>query len=144
MAYLETDNEFLDEWAEKWCSLGELIFETIRTDKPAGAPLQPGILEENLYQSLRSWFIESEPRFLPLWKDYYQSLDWNLDISQDIIQQIYDADKCLENPFLAFYMLESLDALLHRIPTEEQAWNTALALLALSSLVPSFITGRQC
>jgi hypothetical protein len=149
MTYLKTSNGFLDEWAERWCSLVDLLFETIRTDKPAGATLKPGIIEERLYQNLRSWFTENEARFLPLWKSYYKLQDWNLNTSQDIIQEIQDADKCLENPFIAFYMLESLDKLLHcisgsseRYPTDKQAWDTAMDLLRLDSLAFLFVTGQ--
>ncbi|MFC1955748.1 hypothetical protein ACFLWZ_04370 [Chloroflexota bacterium] len=96
---------------------------------------------------MRSWFIENEARFLPLWKNYYQSLDWTLDTSLDIFQQIHEADKCSENPFLAFYTVESLDRLLHcisgstkRYPTDEQAWNAAMGLLRLDCLASSFVT----
>lgn len=147
MGYVETDNEFVDTWAERWCNLVDLIYETIRTDKSVIVPSQPGIEEEIRYQTLRSWLIENEASFLPLWKHYYQSQDWTLDASQDITQQIHDADKCLENPFAAFYIVESLDRLLHcisgssaRYPTGNQAWNAAMVLLKLDSLALSFVT----
>ena len=147
MGYLETDDNFVDEWAERWCSLVDLLYETIRTDKPSTIPLQPGITEEIRYQILRSWFVENEARFLPLWKNHYQSLDWSLDASEDIIHEIHDGEKFLENPFIVFYMAENLDRLLHFIsgsnetyPTEEQAWNAAMDLLRLNSLALSFVT----
>jgi uncharacterized membrane protein YoaT (DUF817 family) len=147
MGYPETVDDFIDKWAERWRDLVDLLYETIRTDKPAGVPLKPGIIEENLYQGLRSWFIENEARFLPIWKNYYQSQDWTLDASEDIIQEINDGEKCSENPFIAFYMAENLDSLLHcisgsseRYPTEEQAWDIAMDLLRLDSLALSFVT----
>jgi hypothetical protein len=93
---------FVDEWAGNWCGLVDLIYETIRTDKPVTIPFRPEIVEESRYQILRSWFIENETRFLSLWKRYYQSKDWILDASQDIIQQIHDGDTSLKNPFVAF------------------------------------------
>src|SRR4030042_2669984 len=99
MGYRETVDDFVDEWAERCRDLFDLLYEAIRTDTPAGVSLQPGIIEENLYRGLRSWFIENEARFLPIWKKYYQSLDWTLDASQDIIQEIHGGEKCLENPF---------------------------------------------
>src|SRR4030043_270040 len=146
MGSLETVDDFVDKWAERWRDLVDLLYQTIRTDKPASVPLQPGIIEENLYQGLRSWFIENEARFLPIWKKYYKSVDWTLDASQDIIQEIHDGERCSENPFIAFYMAESLDSLLHcisgsneRYPTEKQAWNVAMDLLRLDSLALSFV-----
>jgi hypothetical protein len=80
-----------------------------------------------------------------LWQRYFQSQDWNLDVN-NIIQEIHDAEKCGENPFVAFYAIESLDRLLHcvsrsreRYPTENQAWEAAMHLLLLDELVASFI-----
>jgi hypothetical protein len=147
MEYLTTDCEFIDEWAGNWCKLVDLIYETIRTDKPLIAPSQPDIIQENRYQSLRSWLMENEARFLSLWERYYHSRDWTLDANKDIIHQIHDADICLKNPFAAFYTVESLDSLLHCIsglskkyPTVIQAWNTAMDLLRLDSVALSFVT----
>jgi hypothetical protein len=55
--YLVTDEEFFEEWAEKWHSLGDLVWEMIRTDKPADILFQPGIMDESRYQYLRKWFM---------------------------------------------------------------------------------------
>lgn len=149
MEYLVTDEEFLEEWVDKWFSLGDLVWETIRTDKPAAVLFKTSIVQENQYQCLRSWFMENEARFLPLWKRYFQSLDWNLDVNT-IIQEINDAEKCGENPFVSFYTIESLDRLLHcisrsreRYPTDEQAWEAAMHLLVLTKLVVSFINSSM-
>jgi hypothetical protein len=74
-------------------------------------------------------------------------LDCPLDASEDITHEIHDGEKYLENPFIAFYVAENLDRLLHfisgsseRYPTEKQAWNAVKDLLRLNSLALSFVT----
>ncbi|MDD4875999.1 MAG: hypothetical protein PHQ86_02540 [Dehalococcoidales bacterium] len=56
MRYLKTDGNFVDEWAEQRYGLADLLYETIRIDKPPAVPLQPSLVEESLYQNLYSWF----------------------------------------------------------------------------------------
>jgi hypothetical protein len=150
MGYLVTDEDFIEAWIDRWCGLGDLLFDVISTDKPIGTSQQPGEIEEKIYQDLRSWFSENEGHFLLLWKNYYQSVDWNLEIDQDIIREIKDAEMCLENPFRTFYMLESLEVLLHcaagsgeSYPTKEQAWETLMTFLRVSSLALSFVTTEK-
>jgi hypothetical protein len=75
VGYFGSDNTLVEAWAERWYRLIDLLFETIRTDKPTTVLLQSVVFEENLYQSLRSWFIKNNARFLPLLKRYFQSQD---------------------------------------------------------------------
>jgi len=146
MAFLETEIEFIEEWSDRWRALFDLLFETIRTDKPDTLRRKPGQLDELRYENLSSWFIDNEPQFLPLWKKYTESQNWSLDINENLVQQIHDGEKDLENPFRAFYSTNSLDDLLHYIadsencyPTEKQAWSTAIALLNVDLLAAEFI-----
>ena len=141
MAFSENEIEFIDEWSDRWCALFDLLIETIRTDKPDTLCRKPSQLDELSYENLSSWFIDNEPQFLQPWKKYTQSQNWSLDIEANLIQQIHDAKKHLNNPFSPFYSTNSLDDLLHYIadskdcyPTEKQAWDTAMALLNVSSL----------
>ena len=146
MEYLDTDIALIEIWEDRWQCLSHLIFEIVRTGKPTEDDRVPTPVEENLYQKLRSWFIENEINFLPLWKEYYQSLDWALDIEGDIFSQMRDAEKHLENPFLAAYWAHNLEELLHyisrsseRYPTEKEAWDFAMILLMLNRIAYSFV-----
>jgi len=149
MAFSETDIEFIEEWADRWCELFDLLFEAIRTDnKPASLYGKPNQLDELHYKDLSSWFIDNELHFLPIWKKYTESQNWSLDISENLIQQIHDGEKDLENPFRALYSVKSLDDLLHYIadskdcyPTEKEAWSVAVALLNASSMAAEFVGG---
>jgi hypothetical protein len=146
MAFSETEIEFIDEWSELWRELFDLLFETIRTDKPDTLCRKPSQSDEFRFKNLSSWFIDNEPQFLPLWKKFAKSQNWSLDINENLIQQIHDGEKHLDNPFGPFYSTNSLDGLLHHIsdskncyPTETQAWSTATALLNLDLLAAEFV-----
>lgn len=132
--------EFIEGWLDRWHALSDLLIEILQPDRLC----KPNELDELRYENLRSWFIANEPQFFPLWNRYYRSHDWTLDIDEDLVQQIQDADKCLENPFRHFYMFENLDSLLHcisgsseRYPTEIEAWDTTIALYNVDSLAIS-------
>ncbi|GEM_PF-5502878 len=105
MVFSETEIELIEEWAERWFTLGDLLIQTIRTDKPDTLCRKPSQSDELRYEILRSWLIDNEPRFLPLWKKYVESQDWSLDIHEDLIQQIHETERVLHNhnPFHAFY-----------------------------------------
>ncbi len=134
--------KFIEEWTDRWRALFDLLFETIRTDQPH----TKSQLDELRYENLSSWFIDNEPQFLPLWKNFAQSQDWSLDINENLIQQIHEGEQALDNPFRAFYSTGRLDDLLHYIagsedcyPTEKQAWDTAVAMFNVSSLAAQFV-----
>ena len=146
MAFSETDIEFIDEWADRWRALFDLLIETIRTDKPDTLCRKPSQLDELRYENLSLWFIDNEPQLLPLWKKFTESQNWSLDINENLIQQIHDGKKHLDNPFSPFYSTNSLDDLLHYIadskncyPTEKQAWSTAIALSNVDLLAAEFV-----
>ena len=147
MAFSETDIEFVEEWADRWRDLFDLLFEAVRTDnKPGNLYRKPNQLDKSRYTHLRSWFITHESQFIPLWREYTVSQDWSLDISEDIIQGIRDAEKLFDDLFGLIYSHESLDDFLHnasdseeRYPTETQAWSVATALLQLDLLAAEFV-----
>ena len=146
MAFSETEIEFIDEWSEMWRGLFDILIETVRTDKPDTLCRKPSQLDALRYKNISSWFIDNEPQFLPFWKKFTESQNWSLDINENLIQQIHDGKKDLDNPFSPFYSTISLDDLLHYIadskdcyPAEAQAWNTAKALLSVDLLAAEFV-----
>ena len=70
-----------------------------------------------------------------------------MDSSNDLIEEIRDAEKVLENPFFAFYGPEDLNVLFRAyalnkksgLPNEERAWSTAMDLLTLDGLAAEFV-----
>ncbi len=58
--------------------MGQLIFDLVGTYEPPWSPPPPTNVDEIKYQSLRLWFIDHEPQFIPLWRDFYESQDWAL------------------------------------------------------------------
>jgi len=147
MVLSETEIEFIEEWSDRWCELFDLLFETVRTDnKPGTLNRKPNQLDESRYTYLRSWFIANESQFIPLWREYTESQDWSLDISEDIIQEIRDAEKLFDDFFGLIYSHESLDEFLHNIsdseeryPTETEALSAAKALTVLNMLAAKFV-----
>ncbi len=146
MVFSETEIDFIEEWSDRWQALFDLLIETIRNDKPDSPCRKPDQLDELHYENLSSWFIDNESQFLPLWKKYTESQNWTLNVNENLIQQIHDGEKDLENPFHAFYSTNSLDDLLHYIadskdcyPTEKQAWDATMTLLNVSSLAAEFV-----
>ena len=147
MAFSETDIEFVEEWADRWRDLFDLLFEAVRTDnKPGNLYRKPNQLDESRYTYLRSWFVAHESQFIPLWREYTKSQDWSLDISEDIIQEIRDVETLFDDLFGLIYAHESLDDFLHNTsdskdcyPTETQAWSVATALLQLDLLAAEFV-----
>ena len=97
-----TERDFVFRWADRWRQLSDLIFDLMHTDN-SWAPSSSDVIDEIRYHELRSWLVANEVTFLPLWKDYYSSKDWTLDTSNDLIEEIRNAEKDLKNPFLWFY-----------------------------------------
>ena len=93
VSYVE--REFTFRWADRWRELTDLIFDLIHTDN-TWAPSVPSELKEIRYQDIRCWLIENEKIFLELWKGFCTSWDWFLDTSNDLIEEIRDAEKALE------------------------------------------------
>jgi len=144
--YLYTESEFIFQWADRWRQLFDLIFDLMHTGK-SWAPTLPNELDEIRYQNLRVWLIDNEVTFLQLWKDFYTSKDWTLDTSNDLIEEIRDAERDLENPFLWFYGTEDLKEFFRVYvidkqsgqPNEEQAWTIAMSLLQVDLIAVDFV-----
>ncbi len=106
--YCSANRDLVYDWMENWLALIELINNvTGNEETPWSVPL-PTYIEEIEYQRLRFWLIDHQAQFIPLWKEFYESLDWvseqqnNADKDGDLEQ------KYLENPFLFFYEPENL------------------------------------
>ena len=146
MTFSTTEQDFILEWAGRWCGLMELIFDYLRTDDISRSPISPPELDQINYQNLRSWFLDNEIIFLPLWKDFCTSRDWALDTSNDLIAEIRDAQQALENPFFCWYGPEDLEVFFRayvidpesRQVNEKKAWTTAMDLLRFDSLASEF------
>ena len=95
--YTTSDYSLVDEWAEKWLAFIELINNVTGTDQP------PDISDEFTYQCLRFWFIDHQTRFVPLWREFYESCI--CPSTQDNSNYEYEdfPQKYLENHFLYFY-----------------------------------------
>jgi len=99
------DCDLVDEWAERWLALIELINNVTGTDQPPCSPPAPAEIDEMTYQGLRFWFLDHEDQFVPLWKEFQESggrYSPRQDVGEDFPQGY------LENPFLFFYEPENL------------------------------------
>ena len=105
MTFSSTERAFILEWANLWCHLVNLIYDCLRTDEVFKSHKLPHELVKISYQNLRSWFVDKETSFLALWKDFYTSRDWNLDINSDLVEEIKNPEKVLQNPFFCWYGL---------------------------------------
>ena len=147
MSFTATEQDFILEWADRWRGLSALIYDYLRTDDSSRSPIAPSELDQIDYQNLRFWFLDNEIIFLPMWKDFCDSGEWVLDSSNDLIEEIRDAEKVLENPFFAFYGPEDLNLLFRAyaldkksgLPNEEKAWATAIDLLTLDGMAAEFV-----
>ena len=145
--YTTAEHDFVLEWADRWCQFVNLIYELLRTDKPT-VPSIPTKIDEISYQSLRSWFIDKKVPFLALWKDFYESKDWVLDTSNDLIAEIHDAKHTLESLFFDFYDFECLNKLIRVCVidnesgkmNENKAWTSAMAILTLDRMAAEFVS----
>ena len=140
--------DLVDEWAEKWLALIELINNLTGIDQPPWSPPPPTELQEIEYQRLRFWFIDHQAEFLPLWREFYESHEWacpidNADEDGDFPQ------KYLENPFLFFYEAENLYRLAQQLelqsgidiwePSEHVASMVRPIIIRLGQLMIEFI-----
>ncbi len=147
MTFTVTEQDFLLEWTDRWHGLFDLIFDYLRTDDIYRSPILPAELDQIDYQNLRSWFLDNEEIFLPIWKAYYMKMDWVLDSSNDLLEEIRDGEKVLENPFYCFYGPEDLNVLCRAYvldkqsgrPDEKRAWSTAMNLITLDAMAAVFV-----
>jgi len=69
--YSIENRDLLNDWIEEWYALIELINNVTGPDEP------PSTLSDELeYLCLRSWFIDHQRQFLPLWQDACESHNW--------------------------------------------------------------------
>jgi hypothetical protein len=99
--YSITEYGLVDEWAEKWLALIELINNVTGTDQP------PSVDDELDYQCLRFWFIDHQNQFVPLWLDFYKSHDWASPQSNSYEDEDFP-QRYLENHFPYFYEPDNL------------------------------------
>ena len=99
--------DLVDEWAEKWLALIELINNVTCTHEPPWSPPPPAEIDEITYQSLRFWFMGHEAQFVPLWKEFYESHDLRTPKPKDDSEEDFPK-KYLDNPFPFFYEPENL------------------------------------
>jgi hypothetical protein len=105
--YIQAERKLVDEWAEKWLAVIELINNVTGTDEPPFSPPLPTEIDEISYKSLRFWFMGHETQFVPLWKEFYESRDWHPPEPKDNSEEDFP-QKYLDNPFLFFYEPENL------------------------------------
>ena len=144
--YSDTERDFVFQLVDRWFQLVSLIYDLIRFDGPSPSPSPPTEPDEINYQSLRSWFMDHQLQFAPLWRDFYESQDWNLHPGDDLIAEIRDAESGLENAFFCWYGPKNLYMLFQvcvldiqsRKPSELRAWTAAMDLLRMDKIVIKF------
>jgi hypothetical protein len=105
--YSTKNYDLVDEWAEKWLALIELINNVTGVYEPPWSPPPPAEVDEIKYRGLRFWFMGHQAQFVPLWKEFYENRDWHPhepkgNSEEDLLQEY------LDNPFLFFYEPENL------------------------------------
>ena len=123
--YSETDQEFAFEWAARWFRLVELIMrrgQRVHDGTPA-----PAEDEDAQYQELHSWLGDNEPRFIPLWQDFYQSQDWALHTDGHGSEDTSEDNSFMQNPFSFLYTEDNLSDL---IPESNPGEYKSLIVLA--------------
>jgi len=72
--YSRVEGDLVSDWAANWLELIGFVNEVTGTDDPSYLPPPPTNIDELKYQSLRSWFMEHQARFVPLWNDFYHDV----------------------------------------------------------------------
>ena len=140
--------DLVDEWAQKWLALIELINNVTGSDGPPFSPPLPIEVDEVAYRSLRFWFMDHEGQFLPLWKGFYESQEWHpyeaKGNREEGLPQRY-----LDNPFLFFYEPEDLYCLVQQLdlqsgidiwePSEYRARMVRPVFIRLGELLLEFL-----
>jgi len=108
--YSFADQCLIDDWADKWFELSNLINGLIWTDDPPWTTPPPTDSEEIQYQRLRFWFIDHQEQFIPIWVNYYnyKSRVCTEDFTIENVREFLDTDEFIKNPFHLFYRAENL------------------------------------
>jgi hypothetical protein len=158
--YSTKDSDLVDEWAEKWLALIELINNVTGADEPPFSAPLPTDTDEITYQSLCLWFTGHQAQFVPLWKEFYESRDWHPQEPEGDGEENLP-QKYLDNPFLFFYEAEDLYCLAQQLdlqsgvdiwePSEYRAGMIRPVFIRLGELLLEFLDwvdkrerGRLC
>lgn len=142
--YTESERDFVTKWADSWQVFFDLIFKLLRSDVLS----VPTEIDEISYQSLCGWFTDNRASFSVLWKDFCESQDWSLDTSNDLIEEIRDAEQTLGGPlFFGFFDFEDLDTLLRAClindrgkRSEQKAREAITGLFLLDTMAINFVS----
>ena len=90
--------ELVNTWTDNWLKMIDLI------NRVTGKSSPPTVAEQAEYTLLRSWFVENEMEFIPLWRDYQnRTIDSNDDNEEEECSVDPELNKYVINPFLYFY-----------------------------------------
>ena len=103
--YSATERDLVNDWAEKWLELAELINELVWSDEPPWSSPPPTETDELDYQRLSLWFINHQEQFIPLWKEFYGCQE---PLSVEDILDYPRIVELINNPFAHFYGPENL------------------------------------
>jgi len=137
--YSFADQCLIDDWADKWFELSNLINDLIWTDDPPGTTPPPTDSEEIQYQSLRFWFIDHQEQFIPIWADYYNCRRrvFTEDLTIENIEEYLATDEFIKNPFHLCYRAENLHGFAQQLELQggvdiwEPSHNYASATMSL-------------
>lgn len=110
--YSERTRDFAFEWVNKWGQLVDSIFDLVAHDEAKFRFSPPTDLEETKYQKFRSWFVDHEAQFVPLWKDFYESRDRASNPNHEAFADASDNADNFEHPFQFVYVPKTLDSLI--------------------------------
>jgi len=115
--YSFADQCLIDDWADKWFELSNLINGLIWTDDPTWTTPPPTEVNELDYQRLRFWFIDHQKHFMPIWAGYYtcRSRVCSKDFVIENVEEFLDTDEFIKNPFHLFYRAENLRRLAQQL-----------------------------
>ncbi|MFC1907105.1 hypothetical protein ACFLW8_03360 [Chloroflexota bacterium] len=141
--YSTAECDFAIEWADRWFQLNQLLWDLFRFDETPSPP-PPTENQELKYQDLHLWFINHEPQFTPLWRDFWESLHAGEKGAADVMT----ADGYVEILSSFCYHPQNLHHLVCKLgiqnemdrwlPNEEKAWKKMMDLTQISHLVKAF------
>ena len=137
--YSFADQCLIDDWADKWFELSNLINGLIWTDDPPWTTPPPTDVDELKYQRLRFWFIDHQEQFIPIWADYFncKSRVCTEGLIIENVEEFLDTDEFIKNPFHLFYRAENLHRLAQQLELQsgvdiwEPSHNYASATMSL-------------
>ena len=106
--FTSQERTLVHTWVDQWLNLIDLMNRVTGTEEPPFSPPPPTALDEIEYTLLRSWFLEHEEGFLPLWRNFseHRKLPHDTRYTESIEEP--ETEKYENNPFLYFYEPENL------------------------------------